>query len=62
MSEDGGRFHLKRNKGIIIEVNDNILLPDIGDSYKWMSLYQLKYFIKNTSWVGPHIRSIISHL
>ena len=62
MSEDGGRLHLKRNKGMIVEIKDSALLSDIPSSFKWMSLYQIKYFIKKNSWVGPHIRSIISHL
>ena len=62
MSEDGGRLYLKRNKGMIVEVDENILLNDIPSTFKWMTLYQIKYFIKKNSWVGPHIRSIISHL
>ena len=62
MSEDGGRFYLKRNRGMIVEIKENDLLSDIPSSYKWMSLYQIKYFIKKNSWVGPHVRSIISHL
>ena len=62
MSEDGGRLHLKRNKGMIVEIDDTAFLPEITSSFKWMTLYQIKYFIKENSWVGPHIRSIISHL
>lgn len=62
MSEDGGRFHLKRNRGIIVEVDESVEIPDILTSHKWMTLYQLKALIKENSWVSPHIRSIISHL
>jgi dTDP-4-dehydro-6-deoxy-alpha-D-glucopyranose 2,3-dehydratase len=62
MSEDGGRLYLKRNKGMIVEIDENNTLPDIPPSFKWMTLYQIKYLIKKNSWVGPHIRSIISHL
>ena len=61
MSEDGGRFYKKMNKGMLIECNkkNNI---DLKDNFYWLTLYQLKYLIKNNSWVNPHVRSIISHL
>ena len=62
MSEDGGRLHLKRNKGMIVEIDDSVKLPEMLSAYKWMTLYQIKYLIKENSWVGPHIRSIIAHL
>jgi len=62
MSEDGGRLHLKRNKGMIVEIDDSVDLPKMSSSYKWMTLYQIKCLIKENSWVSPHIRSIISHL
>ena len=62
MSEDGGRLHLKRNKGMIVEIGDSVDLPKMSSSYKWMTLYQIKCLIKENSWVSPHIRSIISHL
>jgi dTDP-4-dehydro-6-deoxy-alpha-D-glucopyranose 2,3-dehydratase len=62
MSEDGGRLYLKKNKGMIVEISNNTVLPGMPSSFKWLSLYQIKYLIKENSWVGPHIRSIISHL
>lgn len=61
MSEDGGRLHLKRNKGILLEVAEDESLS-IPDNFYWASLYQLKELIKSNSWVNPHIRGIISHL
>jgi len=62
MSEDGGRLHLKRNKGMLIEVNEDYDLGKLDQSFKWFTLYQIKSLIKENSWVGPHVRSIISHL
>jgi oxidase EvaA len=61
MSEDGGRLHLKRNKGMLVEIaeTDDVATPD---NFYWASLYQLKEFIKSNSWVNPHIRGIISSL
>lgn len=61
MSEDGGRLHLKRNKGMLIEVPESLVL-DIPSTFRWISMYQLKELIKQNSWVNPHIRGIISSL
>jgi oxidase EvaA len=61
MSEDGGRLHLKRNKGMIVEIPAGMSV-EITETYRWVSLFQLKELIKQNSWVNPHIRGIISHL
>lgn len=61
MSEDGGRLHLKRNKGMLVEIDSSAHLQ-IPDSFRWVSLYQLKELIKQNSWVNPHVRGIISSL
>lgn len=61
MSEDGGRLHLKRNKGMLVEVEDMAHFQ-IPKNFRWVSLYQLKELIKENSWVNPHIRGIISSL
>ncbi|MBN19372.1 MAG: response regulator receiver protein [Chloroflexi bacterium] len=60
-SEDGGRFHLKSNFNMIIEVNENEELA-IPDSFIWITLYQIKQLLKIENFVGPHIRGIISYL
>jgi len=62
MSEDGGRLHLKRNKGMLVEIPANFDMNEISPGFRWVTLFQLKELIKINSWVGPHIRSIISHL
>ena len=60
-SEDGGRFHLKSNYNMIIEVKDNENL-EIPDSFIWVTLYQIKQLMKIENFVGPHVRGIISYL
>jgi len=60
-SEDGGRFHLKSNYNMIIEVDVDEEL-DIPDSFIWVTLYQIKQLLKIENFVGPHIRGIISYL
>jgi|TARA_Y100000780_G_scaffold211793_1_gene211605 oxidase EvaA len=60
-SEDGGRFHLKSNYNMIVEVNEDeeLIIPD---SFIWVTLFQIKQLLKIENFVGPHIRGIISYL
>ena len=60
-SEDGGRFHLKSNYNMIVEVNKDEEL-EIPDSFIWVTLYQIKQLMKIENFVGPHVRGIISYL
>lgn len=60
-SEDGGRFHLKSNFNMIVEVSEDENI-DIPDSFIWVTLYQIKQLLKHENFVSPHIRGIISIL
>ncbi len=60
-SEDGGRFHLKSNYNMIVEVKEDEELK-IPDSFIWVTLYQIKQLMKIENFVGPHVRGIISYL
>ena len=60
-SEDGGRFHLKSNYNMIVEVDVDEEF-NIPDSFIWITLYQIKQLLKIENFVGPHIRGIISYL
>ena len=60
-SEDGGRFHLKSNYNMIVEVNEDEELT-IPDYFIWVTLFQIKQLLKIENFVGPHIRGIISYL
>ena len=60
-SEDGGRFHLKSNYNMIIEVEENKEV-EIPDYFIWITLYQIKQLLKIENFVGPHVRGIISYL
>ena len=60
-SEDGGRFHLKSNYNMIVEVEQNEKLQ-IPYNYVWVTLFQIKQLLKIENFVGPHIRGIISYL
>ena len=60
-SEDGGRFHLKSNYNMIVEIKEDEELK-IPDSFIWVTLYQIKHLMKIENFVGPHVRGIISYL
>lgn len=61
LSEDGGRLHKKRNKGMLVEVPESHHLT-LPDGFIWMSMYQIKACLQENAWVNPHIRGIIAHL
>jgi oxidase EvaA len=60
-SEDGGRFHLKSNYNMIVEVDENeeVAVPDY---FIWVTLFQIKQLLKIENFVSPHVRGIISYL
>ena len=60
-SEDGGRFHLKSNYNMIVEIEENKEL-NIPDYFIWITLFQIKQLLKIENFVGPHVRGIISYL
>ena len=60
-SEDGGRFHLKSNYNMIVEMKEDEELK-IPDSFIWVTLFQIKQLMKIENFVGPHVRGIISYL
>ena len=60
-SEDGGRFYLKSNYNMIVEIDEKNEL-EIPDNFIWITLYQIKQLLKIENFVGPHVRGIISYL
>lgn len=62
LAEDGGRLHLKRNKGILLEVPESFEIKIPNDDFIWLSLYQIKELLKEDAWINPHIRGILSHV
>ncbi|MGE3653811.1 MAG: NDP-hexose 2,3-dehydratase family protein, partial [Flavobacteriales bacterium] len=58
-SEEGGRFFEEQNQNMMIEVGEefNNHLPD---KYIWMTLNQLKSFIKYNNYLNIQSRSLLS--
>lgn len=56
-SEQGGRFLKKRNRNMIVEVADDII---VHDDFCWLTAYQLKQLIKIDNLINMDSRSVIS--
>ncbi len=58
-SEEGGRFYEEQNKNMIIEVGEdfNNVLPE---KYIWMTLNQIKTFIKFNNYLNIQSRSLLA--
>ena len=57
LTEDGGRLYKKRNLALVKEVAYNDL--EIKEGFILISLYQVKYLLKNYSIVNPHLARLI---
>jgi dTDP-4-dehydro-6-deoxy-alpha-D-glucopyranose 2,3-dehydratase len=58
-SEEGGRFFKEQNKNMIIEVGDDFDV-NVPDKYIWMTLNQIKTFIKFNNYLNIQSRSLLS--
>jgi oxidase EvaA len=46
---------------MLVEVREGTPL-DIPQSFRWLSMWQIKECLNENAWVNPHIRGIIAHL
>lgn len=58
-SEEGGRFFKEQNKNMIIEAEENFPM-EVPENYIWMTLNQLKVFIKYNNYLNIAARSLIA--
>jgi len=58
-SEEGGRFYKEQNKNMIIEVGDEFPV-EVSENYIWMTLNQIKVFIKFNNYMNIAARSLIA--
>lgn len=61
LAEDGGRFYLKSNLNMLVEV-DAQDLPEFPDEYRWFTLSQIKELLLEDNYINPHVRGILCHL
>jgi len=58
-SEEGGRFFEEQNKNMLIEVGDDFDV-NVPEKYIWMTLNQIKTFIKFNNYLNIQSRSLLS--
>jgi oxidase EvaA len=56
-SEQGARFLRKRNRNIIVKVDDDI---EVNDDFRWMTLAQIKELIQFENIINMDTRTVIS--
>lgn len=56
-TEQGGRFFKKRNRNIVIEINEDIELPD---EFCWLTLGELKALLRKDNVLNMDTRSVLS--
>lgn len=56
-TEQGGRFYQKRNRNIVIEINEDIDLPD---EFCWLTLGELKALLREDNVLNMDTRSVLS--
>ena len=56
-TEQGGRFYRKRNRNIVIEINEDLVLPD---EFCWLTLGELKALLREDNVLNMDTRSVLS--
>jgi len=60
-SEEGGRFYKESNRCLIVEVDDDFSL-EVPKNFIWLTLSQIKEFIKYNNYVNVEGRCLLSSL
>ncbi|MDD4097042.1 MAG: NDP-hexose 2,3-dehydratase family protein [Oscillospiraceae bacterium] len=60
-SEEGGRFYHEQNRNVIIELNDDFD-ENVPENFIWMTLGQIKEFLRFNNYLNIQVRSLISAL
>jgi oxidase EvaA len=58
-SEEGGRFYQEQNRNMIIEAADDFPM-EVPDDYMWITLNQMKTFIRFNNYLNIAARSLIA--
>ena len=56
-TEQGGRFYQKRNRNIVIEINEDI---ELHDEFCWLTLGELKALLREDNVLNMDTRSVLS--
>ena len=60
-SEEGGRFYHEQNRNVIMLVDENVELAE-QDNFIWLTLGQIKEFLRFNNYLNIQVRSLIASL
>jgi len=60
-SEEGGRFYREQNRNLLVEVRDDFPV-EIPDNFMWLTLGQIKEFLRFNNYLNIQARSLIAAL
>ena len=60
-SEEGGRFYHEQNRNVIMFLDEDFQL-DVPDSFLWLTLGQIKEFLRFNNYLNIQVRSLIASL
>ena len=60
-SEEGGRFYHEQNRNVIMLLDEDFNL-DVPDSFLWLTLGQIKEFLRFNNYLNIQVRSLIASL
>lgn len=60
-SEEGGRFYRESNRNVLMIANEGLPVEQ-GEKYLWMTVSQIKQFIKFSNFLNVEARSVLSAL
>ncbi|MBZ0265844.1 NDP-hexose 2,3-dehydratase family protein [bacterium] len=61
-SEQGARFYRKRNRNIIVQVDDDHEIENIPSNFRWVTLCQMKKLMLQDNTVNMDARSVLSNV
>lgn len=60
-SEEGGRFYHEQNRNVVFELNEDVEL-DARENFLWMTMPQIKEFLRFNNYLNIQVRSLIAAL
>ena len=60
-SEEGGRFYKEENRNVLFVASENLSI-DTPERYLWMTIYQMKQFLKYNNLINVELRSLLAIL
>lgn len=60
-SEEGGRFYHEQNRNVVFELDPSVSLED-QENFMWLTMPQIKEFLRYNNYLNIQVRSLISAL